>query len=195
MIVLTDRAAGKVAALLADEADPDLGLRVWATSGGCAGMEYRLAFVPQTEPDDISVTGYDFQVHIESASAPVLAGVRIDYVEGLQGAGFAFDNPSAADSCGCGTSFTPGDGTAVAVAGASTNDPELTDLVEAELDLLRPYLAADGGSADLVGVHDGVAVVRLGGACGGCALVGATTQTIERRLLDAVPSLVRVVVT
>jgi NifU-like protein len=78
--------------------------------------------------------------------------------------------------------------------GAPANDPELLDRVEAELELLRPYLAADGGRADLVGVHGGVAVIRLGGACGGCALAGASTKTIEKRLLDSVPGLQRVIV-
>jgi iron-sulfur cluster assembly protein len=194
MIQLTQRAAAKVADLLTAEDDSGLGLRVWAASGGCSGLEYRLAFVPGAEPTDIPVSGYGFPVHLDSASVPVLAGVSIDYLEGLQGAGFSFSNPSAAGSCGCGTSFTPDDG-----AGSSGSDVpadrELVARVEAELDLLRPLLAADGGSAELIGVHGGVAVVRLGGACGGCSLVGATSQAIEQRLLQAVPGIERVIVT
>lgn len=186
MIVLTDRAADKVATLLAAEDQPDLGLRVWAESGGCAGLEYRLAFVPAPEDGDVPVDGHAFPVYVEGASLAVLVGARVDYAEGLRGAGFTFDNPNAARSCGCGTSFTPADPTAV--------DPDLVDRVEAELDLLRPFLAADGGSVELVGIHASTLAVRLGGACGGCSSAATTTKVVEDRLRRALPEIERVIV-
>jgi iron-sulfur cluster assembly protein len=46
-----------------------------------------------------------FKVLVDPASAPLLEGVNIDFVETLQGSGFAISNPNAVRSCGCGHSF------------------------------------------------------------------------------------------
>ena len=46
------------------------------------------------------------KVVVDAASAPLLNGASLDYKDGLQGAGFAINNPNATRSCGCGSSFS-----------------------------------------------------------------------------------------
>lgn len=85
--------------------DDSHGLRVAVRGGGCSGFEYALDF--ETEPrDNDHVLEYDgLRVFIDAISARYLAGTEIDYVLGMQGAGFKFNNPNAVGSCGCGSSF------------------------------------------------------------------------------------------
>ncbi len=83
----------------------ELGLRVSVVGGGCSGFQYSLAFDERKEGD--SVTTLDgFNVLVDEISLPYLAGTTLDYVEGLHGAGFKFNNPQAGRTCGCGSSFS-----------------------------------------------------------------------------------------
>ncbi len=83
----------------------ELGLRVSVVGGGCSGFQYSLAFDERKEGD--SVTTLDgFNVFVDEISLPYLAGTTLDYVEGLHGAGFKFNNPQAGRTCGCGSSFS-----------------------------------------------------------------------------------------
>lgn len=85
--------------------DDTFGLRVAVRGGGCSGFEYALDF--DGEPRDTDhVLDYDgLRVFIDSVSARYLDGTTIDYVLGMQGAGFKFNNPKAVGTCGCGSSF------------------------------------------------------------------------------------------
>ena len=83
----------------------ELGLRVSVVGGGCSGFQYSLAFDERKEGD--SVTAIDgVNVLVDETSLPYLAGTTLDYVEGLHGAGFKFNNPQAGRTCGCGSSFS-----------------------------------------------------------------------------------------
>ena len=81
------------------------GLRVAVRGGGCSGFEYALDF--ENEPrDNDHVVEYDgLRIFVDHLSARYLQGTEIDYVLGMQGAGFKFNNPKAVGSCGCGSSF------------------------------------------------------------------------------------------
>lgn len=81
------------------------GLRVAVRGGGCSGFEYALDF--ENEPrDNDHVIEYDgLRVFVDALSARYLEGTEVDYVLGMQGAGFKFNNPKAVGSCGCGSSF------------------------------------------------------------------------------------------
>ena len=82
------------------------GLRVSVVGGGCSGFQYSLGFDAEKREDD-TVAAFDgFHVLIDSISLPYVAGTTLDFVEGLHGAGFKFDNPKAARTCGCGSSFS-----------------------------------------------------------------------------------------
>jgi iron-sulfur cluster assembly accessory protein len=82
-----------------------LGLRLSAVAGGCSGYQYGMAFAEaQQEGDWVGEFG-GVRVFVDPQSAPVLTGVKVDYVESLQATGFTMHNPNAVRSCGCGKSF------------------------------------------------------------------------------------------
>jgi iron-sulfur cluster insertion protein len=103
---LTDTASAKVKELLLAEGNTELALRVAVRPGGCSGFSYDMFFDSEFAPDDnIDETG-GIRVVVDAASAPYLRGASLDYKDGLQGAGFAINNPNATRSCGCGQSFS-----------------------------------------------------------------------------------------
>ena len=106
MVKITAMAAAKVNEIREAEAiEPAMGLRLRVVGGGCAGFSYDLYFDEQTEVDRrFHANGVD--VVVDEMSLMYLAGTEIDYVEGLQGAGFKFNNPNVKSTCGCGSSFS-----------------------------------------------------------------------------------------
>jgi len=100
-VILTDAAAAKVAELMAAEEQP-LKLRVGLQAGGCSGLRYELFFDDRTFPGDVETTFGDVTVVVDEQSAPLLAGVTIDYVETPTQQGFTIDNPNLGGGCGCG---------------------------------------------------------------------------------------------
>lgn len=81
-------------------------LRLSVVGGGCSGFQYSMNFDEQQQPGDTVVEYPELRVLVDEVSLPYLAGVTLDFVEGLHGAGFKFDNPRASRTCGCGSSFT-----------------------------------------------------------------------------------------
>lgn len=62
--------------------------------------------------------------------------------------------------------------------------------VERALDLIRPAIRMDGGEVELVAVENGVARVRMMGACGGCPMSTMTLKMgIERAVRQQVPEI------
>ena len=105
-IILSDAAAAKVAELIAQEgAAEELALRVAVRPGGCSGFSYEMFFDSEIAEDDITVSQGTVKVVVDPVSAPLLSGATLDYKDGLQGAGFAINNPNASRTCGCGNSF------------------------------------------------------------------------------------------
>jgi iron-sulfur cluster assembly accessory protein len=102
---LTENAISKVNEFLKSENRAGQGLRVAVVGGGCSGLQYHLAFEAKAGESDKILHFDGFDVFVDPMSLTYLAGVRIDYVEGLSGAGFKIENPNAAGSCGCGHSF------------------------------------------------------------------------------------------
>lgn len=102
---LTPRAAEKVREIRDAEGLADQGLRVRVIGGGCAGFSYDLFFEDETSEIDETFESHGIAIYVDMMSAQYLDGTEIDYVEGLQGAGFKFVNPQAKQTCGCGSSF------------------------------------------------------------------------------------------
>ena len=104
-INLTDTAAGKVAELLGGQDDSEgQALRVAVRGGGCSGFQYALAFDRAKDDDHVfEVDGV--AVIVDKVSMQFVFGSEVDYVEGLQGAGFQVNNPNVVAACGCGSSF------------------------------------------------------------------------------------------
>ncbi len=104
-IRLTDVAAVKVAALLAQEGRDDLMLRVAVQPGGCSGLRYQLYFDDRNQDGDIIHEFGGVKVIIDKMSDPYLMGASIDFVDTIEKQGFTIDNPNAGGSCACGDSF------------------------------------------------------------------------------------------
>jgi iron-sulfur cluster insertion protein len=105
-IVLSPSAVARVRALIAEEGVEDLKLRVFVSGGGCSGFQYGFSFEPTANEDDAVVSQEGFDVLIDATSYSYLVGADIDYVDDLEGARFVIQNPNAATSCGCGSSFS-----------------------------------------------------------------------------------------
>ena len=104
-ILLTDVAAAKVSALLAQEGRDDLNLRVAVQPGGCSGLKYQLYFDDRNMDGDIVREFGAVKVITDKMSDPYLLGATIDFVDTIEKQGFTIDNPNAAGSCACGDSF------------------------------------------------------------------------------------------
>jgi iron-sulfur cluster assembly protein len=87
------------------ELGDDFGLRVGVEGGGCSGMTYVLGFDKKKDGDqEFIIDG--IKVFMHKAHGLYLAGMQIDFQDGLNARGFTFNNPNAASTCGCGTSFS-----------------------------------------------------------------------------------------
>jgi iron-sulfur cluster assembly protein len=106
MIDLTDKGAEKVREFLAAQSEQNAtaGLRVGVRGGGCSGFQYMLAFDEERDGDTV-IERHGIRLLVDTASAPYVRGATVDFVDGLQGAGFKVDNPNVVAACGCGSSF------------------------------------------------------------------------------------------
>jgi iron-sulfur cluster assembly protein len=106
MITLTDKGAEKVREFLDAQAAvaETAGLRVGVRGGGCSGFQYALAFDEQRAGDTV-FEDKGIRLLVDTPSLAYVEGSTIDFVEGLQGAGFKVDNPNVIAACGCGSSF------------------------------------------------------------------------------------------
>ena len=106
MVLITPTAAAKVNEIRdAEGIEPSMALRLRVVGGGCAGFSYDLYFDEPAEVDrQFEVQGV--KCIVDEMSLMYLVGTEIDYVEGLQGAGFKFNNPNVKSTCGCGSSFS-----------------------------------------------------------------------------------------
>lgn len=85
--------------------DATYGLRIAVMGGGCSGFQYALDFEQEARPTDAVMELDGLKVFVDPVSSRYLEGVTVDYVFGMQGAGFKFNNPRATGTCGCGSSF------------------------------------------------------------------------------------------
>jgi iron-sulfur cluster insertion protein len=105
-LVFTDNAATKVKALIDDEGNDSLKLRVFISGGGCSGFQYGFTFDESINEDDAVIERGGVKLLVDSTSMQYLIGAEIDYTEGLEGAQFVIRNPNATTTCGCGSSFS-----------------------------------------------------------------------------------------
>ena len=106
LVSLTELAAGKVKEIkTAEGIDDNYGLRLRVVGGGCSGFAYDLYF-DQVADGDKTYESQGVKLVVDQMSLMYLMGTQIDYVEGLQGAGFKFNNPNVKSTCGCGSSFS-----------------------------------------------------------------------------------------
>ena len=101
----TEAAANKVKALIEEEKNSALKLRVFVSGGGCSGFQYGFTFDEILQEGDTAVEKCGVTLLVDPMSFQYLAGAEIDYTEGLEGAQFVIRNPNATTTCGCGSSF------------------------------------------------------------------------------------------
>jgi iron-sulfur cluster assembly accessory protein len=104
-VQLSDKAAGKIKELIGSNDDAsEQALRVAVRGGGCSGFQYALA-LDQPKSDDHVFKHQGVSVVVDKVSMQFVFGSEVDYVDGLQGAGFVVNNPNVVAACGCGSSF------------------------------------------------------------------------------------------
>jgi iron-sulfur cluster assembly protein len=106
MLSLTESAQQAVDRFISGAEEPVSGLRISVTGGGCSGMQYAMALEAEAKEDDTIVECGPIKVFVDPMSAPMLAGVTVDFLDSMEGSGFKFLNPNATASCGCGSSFS-----------------------------------------------------------------------------------------
>ena len=107
MITVTDGAASKIVALMAEENKTSGGLRVFVQGGGCSGFQYGL-MIEEGEGDTSADRVFEsngVRLYVDPISLRYLGGAQVDFVDNLTGGGFTIRNPTAKSTCGCGSSF------------------------------------------------------------------------------------------
>jgi len=105
MLTMTENAIAKVTEYQQDDDFKGKPLRVFVEGGGCSGFVYGLAFDEKFDDDTVVSVG-GVQVVIDPASAALIGGAEVDFVDTLNGSGFKVSNPQAKSTCGCGQSFS-----------------------------------------------------------------------------------------
>ena len=105
-VVFTSKAVEMVKNAMATEKMEGHGIRVGVVGGGCSGFQYAMDFENQQREGDTIYEQEGLKIYVDPMSSMYLQGVTVDYVVGLQGAGFKFSNPNARNTCGCGQSFS-----------------------------------------------------------------------------------------
>jgi len=103
---VTDRAATRIAEIVASAGTAEQALRVSVLAGGCSGFQYRFALDAGPQPDDLVIQRGQAMVVVDPATLDLLAGSELDFTDALMGSHFAVRNPNATSACGCGTSFS-----------------------------------------------------------------------------------------
>lgn len=105
MIIVTQNAADQIKKAQGNMKAEGKYLRVAVTNGGCSGNQYKMDFDVDTK-DDTKIDSKGVTIIVDKSSIPLISGMELDYVEGLEGSTFVFNNPNATGGCGCGQSFS-----------------------------------------------------------------------------------------
>ena len=104
VITLTDRAADRLKAIMADADKPIAGLRVGVKNGGCAGMSYTMEYAEARKPGEDAVEDRGVTVFIDPKAVLFLLGTEMDFTTNKLASQFVFNNPNQTSACGCGES-------------------------------------------------------------------------------------------
>jgi iron-sulfur cluster assembly protein len=103
-IEITESAAGEIAKQRAKRGTPEAAIRVGIRGGGCTGFTYVFEWADEPRATDKVIEAYGVKVVVDPKSFVYLRGMQLDFVRGMMGHGFKFNNPNAKGSCGCGES-------------------------------------------------------------------------------------------
>ncbi len=105
-IEVTPTARDQVLKIMERQGKTGAALRLYVQGGGCSGLTYGMTFDKQESGDEIAFEDSDLRVVVDRASAPLLEGVKVDFLIGLEASGFKIYNPNATGTCSCGKSFS-----------------------------------------------------------------------------------------
>jgi iron-sulfur cluster assembly accessory protein len=105
-IDVTSSAREQVLKIMEKQGKPGAALRIYVQGGGCSGLTYGMSFDKRETGDEIVYDQLGLQVVVDRASAPLLDGLKVDYLLGLEASGFKIYNPNAKETCSCGKSFS-----------------------------------------------------------------------------------------
>lgn len=103
-IEITEAAAQEIAKQRAKRGTPDAKIRIGVRGGGCTGFTYVFEWADELRPTDKVFSAYGVSIAVDPKSLVYLGGMQLDFVRGMMGHGFKFNNPNAKGSCGCGES-------------------------------------------------------------------------------------------
>jgi iron-sulfur cluster assembly protein len=103
-IEVTAAAAEEIAKQKAKRGTPDAMIRIGVRGGGCTGFTYVFEWAESVRPTDKVFTGHGESIVVDPKSLVYLGGMQLDFVRGMMGHGFKFNNPNAKGACGCGES-------------------------------------------------------------------------------------------
>lgn len=103
-IDITEHAAGEIAKQRAKRGTPEAAIRVGIRGGGCTGFTYVFEWAEEPRPTDKLIEAFGVKVVVDPKSLVYLRGMQLDFVRGMMGHGFKFNNPNAKGACGCGES-------------------------------------------------------------------------------------------
>jgi iron-sulfur cluster assembly protein len=103
-IEITEAAADEIARQRSKRGTPEATIRIGVRGGGCTGFTYVFEWAEQLRPTDKVFSAHGVSVVIDPKSLVYLGGMQLDFVRGMMGHGFKFNNPNAKGACGCGES-------------------------------------------------------------------------------------------
>ena len=103
-IAITEAAAGEIAKQRDKRNTPDARIRIGVRGGGCTGFTYVFEWAEQLRPTDKEFSAFGVSIVVDPKSLVYLGGMELDFVRGMMGHGFKFNNPNAKGACGCGES-------------------------------------------------------------------------------------------
>lgn len=105
-VTVTPSAQEQVLKVMERQGKPGAALRLYVQGGGCSGLSYGMSFDQQETGDEVAFEGGRLKVVVDKASAPLLDGVKVDFLMSLEESGFKIYNPNAKQTCSCGKSFS-----------------------------------------------------------------------------------------
>ncbi len=105
-IEVTPSAREQVMKIMEKQGKPGAALRIYVQGGGCSGLTYGMSFDRRESGDEVAFQSNGLTVVVDKASAPLLEGLKVDYLLGLEASGFKIFNPNAKETCSCGKSFS-----------------------------------------------------------------------------------------
>jgi iron-sulfur cluster assembly protein len=103
-IEITENAAQEIIKQRTKRGTPEARIRIGVRGGGCTGFSYVFEWADEVRATDKEFTAFDAGIVVDPKSLVYLAGLQLDFVRGMMGHGFKFNNPNAKGACGCGES-------------------------------------------------------------------------------------------